>query len=124
MKWLLVGVAFVLGAAITWFLTVKRVNQTMQTAGPDVDDTDEGGTSMGSREGNGVEDVSGDDGTEPEALDDGSDDASRFGGERTEATADPRVGWDHDAEDIDALLSDEEKSGGEKSGQAHRSDDA
>ncbi len=29
MKWLLVVVAFVLGAAITWFLTVKRVTRVV-----------------------------------------------------------------------------------------------
>jgi hypothetical protein len=34
MKWLLMVVAFVLGAAITWFLTVKRVTRTVPTGDP------------------------------------------------------------------------------------------
>ena len=33
MKWLLVVVAFVLGAAITWLLTVKRVTRVVPTEG-------------------------------------------------------------------------------------------
>lgn len=52
---------------------------------------------------------------------DESDDPSRFGGERTGSTVDPRVGWDENAEDIDALLSDEEKSEG-PSAPGHESD--
>jgi len=34
MKWLLMVVAFVLGAAITWFLTVKRVTRTVPAGDP------------------------------------------------------------------------------------------
>lgn len=122
MKWLLVAVAFALGAAITWFLTVKRVTQTVPTQGAGVGDVDQGGGAMDSSETHDLEgqvgdgDADGDSHGAAEAVDDGSDDASSFGGERTSASASARAGWDHDAEDIDALLSDDEKSHAEKAG--------
>ncbi|MEW1955280.1 hypothetical protein [Terrabacter sp. NPDC080008] len=103
------AVAFVLGAAVTWFLTVKRVT-TVEPADTDAGGTDEGGDPMGlgsAQEGSGS---AGDDVDVAGTPVDETDDPSRFGGERTSSTVDPRVGWDENAEDIDALLSDEEKS--------------
>ncbi|GAA2024038.1 hypothetical protein GCM10009740_11770 [Terrabacter terrae] len=109
MKWLLVAVAFVLGAAITWLLTVRRVSVTVP-AGPDATgDPNDGGSGVGS-DAEHVEGVAGDRIGESEPVEDDLEDASRFGGERTRSTVSPRVGWDDDAEDIDALLSEEEKS--------------
>lgn len=118
------AVAFALGAAITWFLTVKRVTQTVPTQGAGVGDVDQGGGAMDSSETHDLEgqvvdgdgQADGDSHDAAEAVDDGSDDASSFGGERTSASASARGGWDHDAEDIDALLSDDEKSHAEKAG--------
>jgi hypothetical protein len=84
MKWPLVGVAFILGVAITWFVTVKRVTLVVPAEGQ----------------------VSGGAGA---AEDDGEaeDDASGFGGAHTPVSDTPGAAeaWDRDAEDEDALLS-------------------
>ena len=111
MKWLLVAVAFVLGAGITWLLTVRRVSPTVPAVTDAAGDPNDGGGDMGS-DAEHVEGVAGDPGREAEAepVEDELEDASRFGGERTTSTVSPRVGWDDDAEDLDALLSEEEKS--------------
>ncbi|WP_028785660.1 hypothetical protein [Terracoccus sp. 273MFTsu3.1] len=42
MKWLLLVLAFVLGAAFTWFLTVRRVSRTVQAGAGPVTGTDVG----------------------------------------------------------------------------------
>ncbi|WP_374968752.1 hypothetical protein [Terrabacter sp. BE26] len=120
MKWLLVAVAFALGAAITWLLTVRRVSLTVPAVADGAGDPTEGANGMGSGAAH-VEGVAGDSGREAEPVEDdagdGLEDASRFGGERTSSTVSPRVGWDDDAEDIDALLPEEEKSQGQESGE-------
>jgi len=109
MKWLLVAVAFVLGAGITWLLTVRRVRVTVPAVADAAGDPNDGGSGMGS-DAEQVAGVADGPGRESEPVEDDVEDASRFGGERTSSTVSPRVGWDDDAEDIDALLSEEEKS--------------
>lgn len=117
MKWLLMAVAFVLGAAVTWLVTVKRVTKVVPT-GADAGDADQGGEGMASTEAPGATDPAQEGGDADTPVDE-VDDAGRFGGERTSSTTGSRVGWDEDAEDIDALLTDEEKSGAQKPGE-HR----
>jgi hypothetical protein len=84
MKWPLVGVAFVLGAAVTWFVTVKRVTLVVPAEGQVT-----GGAG-----------ASEDDG-------EGEDDASGFGGAHTPVSDTPGAAeaWDRAAEDEDALMS-------------------
>ena len=98
MKWPLVGVAFFLGAAVTWFVTVKRVTLVVPAGGPAT-----GGADLPAAEGSGssadAEDVDDVEGVE--------DDPSAFGGART-ATSEASgaaEAWDRDAEDEDALMS-------------------
>jgi hypothetical protein len=98
MKWPLVGVAFVLGAAVTWFVTVKRVTLVVPAGGPAT-----GGADLPAADGSGssadAEDVDDVEGVE--------DDPSAFGGART-ATSEASgaaEAWDRDAEDEDALMS-------------------
>ena len=110
MKWLLMGVAFVLGAAVTWLVTVKRVTRVVSVDSTEAGHANQGGSGMGSTGAQGVGESAQDQANEAGTVVDQTDDPSRFGGERTSATVSPRVGWDDDAEDIDALLSDEEKS--------------
>lgn len=94
MKWLLVAVAFVLGAVTTWFLTVKRVTRVVSE-----EEQVPGGTGRQAAEGTGSSaDVE---------VDDVEDAASAFGGAHT-ATSDASgaaEAWDRDAEDEDALMS-------------------
>ena len=94
MKWLLVAVAFVLGAVTTWFLTVKRVTRVVSA-----EDQVPGGVDRQAAEGTGSSaDVE---------VDDVEDAASAFGGAHT-ATSDASgaaEAWDRDAEDEDALMS-------------------
>ena len=117
MKWVLVAVAFLLGAGITWLLTVRRVRVTVPAVVDAAGDPNDGGSGMGS-DAKHVEGVADDPDREAGAgpVEDDLEDASRFGGERTSSTVSPRVGWDDDAEDIDALLTEEEKSGERESG--------
>jgi hypothetical protein len=116
MKWLLMAVAFVLGAAVTWLVTVKRVTKDVPI-GSDAGGEDRGGEGMASTESHEVTDPIQEGGGGTETPVDEGEDASRFGGEHTSSTASPRVGWDEDAEDIDALLTDDEKSGADRPGQ-------
>ncbi|MGO4603148.1 channel accessory protein ArfC [Terrabacter sp. 2YAF2] len=94
MKWLLLAVAFVLGAVTTWFLTVKRVTRVVSA-----EDQVPGGADGQAAEGTGSSaDVE---------VDDLEDAASAFGGAHT-ATSDASgaaEAWDRDAEDEDALMS-------------------
>ena len=94
MKWLLVAVAFVLGAVTTWFLSVKRVTRVVSA-----EDQVPGGADRRPAEGTGSSaDVQ---------VEDVEDHASAFGGART-ATSEASgaaEAWDRDAEDEDALLS-------------------
>jgi hypothetical protein len=132
MKWLLMVVAFVLGAAITWFLTVKRVTRTVPAGDPAAAELSEpetvpvvfpggpvagavgvaGGADLVAAAGAGVlateaagssEDEDDDGG---EVDEDEGDEASRFGGAHTPASETPGAAeaWDRDAEDEDALL--------------------
>lgn len=85
MKWLLLALAVALGAAITWFLTVKRASRTagaedQAVVGP-------------SGEARGDADL--------------EDDATGFGGAHTPVSESPgpAEAWDRDAQDEDALLS-------------------
>ncbi|GAA2479766.1 hypothetical protein [Terrabacter carboxydivorans] len=129
MKWLLMVVAFVLGASITWFLTVKRVSRTVTADGaaaPVVPEAEvapvvspggpvagavgvAGGADLVAATNPGVlataAAASSDDGDD-EGDDVPEDDASRFGGVHTPASESPGVaeGWDRDAEDEDALV--------------------
>lgn len=126
MKWLLMVVAFVLGAAITWFLTVKRVTRTVPAGDPAAAEVSEpetvpvvfpggpvagavgvaGGADLVAAAGAGVlaTEVAGS--SEGEGEDDDGDEASRFGGAHTPASEAPGAAeaWDRDAEDEDALL--------------------
>jgi hypothetical protein len=132
MKWLLMVVAFVLGAAITWFLTVKRVTRTVPAGDPSAAELSEpetvpvvfpggpvagavgvaGGADLVAAAGAGVlaTEAAGSSDDEDEGEDDGNEDdgdeASRFGGAHTPASETPGAAeaWDRDAEDEDALL--------------------
>ena len=95
MKWLLMVVAFVLGAAITWLLTVKRVTRVVPT-----EDQAPGGAGASAD------------------AEDAEDEASRFGGAHTPTSDTPGAAeaWDRDAEDEDALMSDRtHEAGGDPS---------
>ena len=102
MKWLLVVVAFVLGAAITWFLTVKRVTRSVpagdQTSAvaPEVTPVVSPGGPVGEAD------------QAHDEADEADDGASSFGGAHTPTSE--AVGaaeaWDRDAEDEDALMSE------------------
>jgi hypothetical protein len=83
MKWLLVVVAFILGAAITSFLTVKRGTRVVSAGGQ---------VNVGDDSSADVEDV--------------ADDASAFGGAHTSTSevAGAAEAWDREAEDEDALM--------------------
>lgn len=116
MKWLLMAVAFFLGFAVTWLVTVKRVTKVVPV-GSDADEADQGGRDMASTESHEAKDPVEDAGAGAETPADEVDDAGRFGGERTTSSASARVGWDENAEDIDALLTDEEKSGAARRGE-------
>src|SRR6476661_8141463 len=119
MKWLLMVVAFVLGAAITWFLTVKRVTRTVPAGDPAAAEVFEpetvpvvfpggpvagavgvgGGADLVAAAGAGVlateapgsSDDGGEDDEGGEDEDDGDDgdEASRFGGAHTPASEAP-----------------------------------
>ena len=97
MKWLLVAVAFVLGAVTTWFLTVKRVTRVVSA-----EDQVPGGADRLGADGTGS---SAD--AEVEDVENVEDDASAFGGAHTAASDDSGAAeaWDRDAEDEDALMS-------------------
>ena len=81
MKWVMLLVAVVLGAGITWLLTVKQVSSTAAPAP--------------------VSEVPRDD----EAWDDEArdDEAAGFGGPATDDTT-SELGWDRGAQDEDALM--------------------
>ena len=119
MKWLLMVVAFVLGAAITWFLTVKRVTRTVPAGDPAAAEVSEpetvpvvfpggpvagavgvgGGADLVAAAGAGVlateaagssdDEGEDDDGGEDDEDEDDGDEASRFGGAHTPASEAP-----------------------------------
>ena len=94
MKWLLVAVAFVLGAVTTWFLSVKRVTRMVSA-----EDQVPGGADRQAAEGTGSSaDVQ---------IEEVEDDASAFGGAHTASSdaSGAAEAWDRDAEDEDALMS-------------------
>src|SRR6476469_9029754 len=94
MKWLLVAVAFVLGAVTTWFLSVKRVTRMVSA-----EDQVPGGADRQAGEGTGSSaDVE---------VEEVEDDASAFGGAHTASSdaSGAAEAWDRDAEDEDALMS-------------------
>ena len=126
MKWLLLVLAFVLGAAITWFLTVKHASRTVQEgvgapadpAAPELTPVVSpgepvagavgiaGGADLAAAAGAGVL------ATEPaetsqRSHDEVDGDAGGFGGPHTPLSESPGAAesWDRDAEDEDALLS-------------------
>lgn len=130
MKWLLMVVAFVLGAAITWFLTVRRVSRTVpvgEETAPAVAQPEmapvvwpggavagavgvAGGADLVAATSAGVVGTVADSSEDAEGvadINDAQDDASGFGGPRTPTSDSPGAaeGWDRDAEDEDALLS-------------------
>jgi hypothetical protein len=82
-RWLLLVLAFVLGAVVTWFLTVKRASRTLPVPA-EADRLSE--------------EVPGDAGPEEEAT--------RFGGTHTAVSDEPGAAeaWDRDAQDEDALM--------------------
>ncbi|HET9631150.1 MAG TPA: hypothetical protein VFP73_02055, partial [Terrabacter sp.] len=82
MKWLLMAVAFFLGFAVTWLVTVKRVTKVVPV-GSDADEADQGGRDMASTESHEAKDPVEDAGAGAETAADEVDDAGRFGGERT-----------------------------------------
>ncbi|GAA2742361.1 hypothetical protein GCM10009868_12020 [Terrabacter aerolatus] len=129
MKWLLM-VAFVLGAAITWFLTVRRVSRTLpagEAAETEIVEPEiapvvspggavaggvgvAGGADLVAATSAGLIDAAGDTSHVEDPAGDGEDagdDASGFGGVHTPASESTGAaeGWDRDAEDEDTLLS-------------------
>ena len=97
MKWLLVAVAFVLGAVTTWFLSVKRVTRMVSA-----EDQVPGGADRQAGESTGSSaDV------QIEEVEEVEDDASAFGGAHTASSdaSGAAEAWDRDAEDEDALMS-------------------
>src|SRR6478735_5031789 len=92
MKWLLVAVAFVLGAVTTWFLSVKRVTRMVSA-----EDQVPGGADRQAGEGTGSSaDVQ---------VEEVEEDASAFGGAHTASSdaSGAAEAWDRD--DEDALMS-------------------
>jgi hypothetical protein len=95
MKWLMMLVAIVLGAGITWLLTVRRVTRKVITPGAAAseapgDQAAPGGPAAGVP---GVTDVAGE----------GGDDAAGFGGP-VAREASSGLGWDRTSQDEDALF--------------------
>ena len=109
MKWLMMLVAIVLGAGITWLLTVRRVTRKVITPGAAAseapgDQAAPGGPAAGVP---GVTDVAGEgggDGVGGEVQgDEYGDDAAGFGGP-VAREASSGLGWDRTSQDEDALF--------------------
>ena len=126
MKWLLLVLAFVLGAAITWLLTVKRVSRTVQQgadatsaepAAPELTPVVSpgepvagalgiaGGADLAAAANAGVLATDADE-TSQRSQDEVEADEGGFGGPHTPLSESPGAAesWDRDAEDEDALL--------------------
>jgi len=90
MKWLMLVVALVLGAGITWLLTVKTVTRTVLPGQPTPPDGGEAAPDEAPRH---------------ERADEGAfeDEAAAFGGSETREVS-SRTGWDRTAQDEDALF--------------------
>ncbi|KRF44573.1 hypothetical protein ASH01_11290 [Terrabacter sp. Soil811] len=126
MKWLLLMLAFVLGAAITWFLTVKHASRTVQEGAgaaaelsapeptPVVSPSEPvagaagvaGGADLAAAAGAGVL-ATEPAGTSQRSHDEVDVDAAGFGGPHTPLSESRSAAesWDRNAEDEDALLS-------------------
>ena len=131
MKWLLLVLAFVLGAVVTWFLTVRRASRTLPVEGPVGTDADGGPDAdvappvvssgapvvgavgpVGAAElaavvGDGMLSAEPDAPSEEVPGDAGpEEEATRFGGAHTAVSEAPGAAeaWDRDAQDEDALM--------------------
>ena len=130
MKWLLLVLAFVLGAVVTWFLTVRRASRTLPVEGPVGTDADAspdadvapvvspgapavgavgavGAAELAAVVGDGVLSTEPDAPSEEVPGDAGpEEEATRFGGAHTAVSEAPGAAeaWDRDAQDEDALM--------------------
>ncbi|KRF39484.1 hypothetical protein [Terrabacter sp. Soil810] len=130
MKWLLLVLAFVLGAVVTWFLTVRRASRTPPVEGPVGTDADGGAAAdvapvvapgapvvgavgvVGAADlaavvGDGLLPAEADAPSEEVPGDAGpEEEATRFGGAHTAVSEEPGAAeaWDRDAQDEDALM--------------------
>ena len=125
MTWLLMVLAFVLGVALTWLLTVKRVSRTVQEGAGAADESSApeltpvvspgepvagavgigGGADLAAAEGAGVPAAEADE-TSQRSQDEAAVDEGGFGGPHTPLSESPGAAesWDRDAEDEDALM--------------------
>ncbi|GAB3071899.1 hypothetical protein GCM10027053_41060 [Intrasporangium mesophilum] len=96
MRWLMMCVAIVLGAGITWLLTVRRVTRQVTLSSA---------TANGSGERPPRADVLGNEAAMDEAATDeaATDEAEGFGGATTQESS-SRMGWDRTSQDEDALF--------------------